>query len=244
MNAGQRFDGKVAIVTGAAAGIGHATATRLANEGATVYGADIAKPESDSDGGIQWRNLDVADEGGWKALVDEVLQAHGRIDVLVNNAGLVGSYESITDIDIADWHRIIGVNQTGVFLGMRTVAPSMLSQGHGAIVNVSSIWGLVGAPGVAAYQASKGAVTLMTKNASATWAAQGIRVNSVHPGLITTPMTDRQDQAISAELVAKTPMGRPGRAEEVADAIAYLASDGASYITGAQLVVDGGFTNV
>jgi NAD(P)-dependent dehydrogenase (short-subunit alcohol dehydrogenase family) len=120
----------------------------------------------------------------------------------------------------------------------------MISQGRGAIVNVSSIWGLVGAPGVAAYQASKGAVTLMTKNASATWAAQGIRINSVHPGLITTPMTDRQDQAISAELVAKTPMGRPGRADEVADAITYLASDGASYITGAQLVVDGGFTNV
>lgn len=239
------FDGKVAIVTGAASGIGHATAMALAAEGATVYGADIAAPADDeASGAIQWRRLDVADEDGWKALTAEVLQAHGRIDVLVNNAGLVGSYDSITDIDIQDWHRIISVNQTGVFLGMRSVVPAMLAQESGAIVNVSSIWGLVGAAGVAAYQASKGAVTVMTKNASATWAAQGIRVNSVHPGLITTPLTENQDQAISDDLIAKTPMHRAGQASEVADAIVYLASDKASYITGAQLVVDGGFTSI
>lgn len=238
------FDGKVAIVTGAASGIGHATAMALAAQGATVYGADIAPAYDEADGAIQWRRLDVAEEDGWKALTAEVLQAHGRIDVLVNNAGLVGSYDSITDIDIQDWHRIISINQTGVFLGMRSVAPAMLAQESGAIVNVSSIWGLVGAAGVAAYQASKGAVTLMTKNASATWAAQGIRVNSVHPGLITTPLTENQDQAISDELIAKTPMHRAGQASEVADAIVYLASDRASYITGAQLVVDGGFTSI
>lgn len=238
------FEGKVAIVTGAASGIGHATAMALAAQGATVYGADIAPPHGEADGTIQWRRLDVAEEDGWKTLAAEVLQAHGRIDVLVNNAGLVGSYDSITDIDIQDWHRIISVNQTGVFLGMRSVAPAMLAQESGAIVNVSSIWGLVGAAGVAAYQASKGAVTLMTKNASATWAAQGIRVNSVHPGLITTPLTENQDQAISDELIAKTPMHRAGQANEVADAIVYLASDRASYITGAQLVVDGGFTSI
>jgi NAD(P)-dependent dehydrogenase (short-subunit alcohol dehydrogenase family) len=239
------FNGKVAIVTGAASGIGHATALALAAQGATVYGADIAAPADDAAGGaIQWRRLDVAEEDGWKALTEEVLQAHGRIDVLINNAGLVGSYESITDIDIQDWHRIISINQTGVFLGMRSVVPAMLAQESGAIVNVSSIWGLVGAAGVAAYQASKGAVTMMTKNASATWAAQGIRVNSVHPGLITTPLTENQDQAISDELIAKTPMHRAGKAREVADAIVYLASDKASYITGAQLVVDGGFTSI
>jgi NAD(P)-dependent dehydrogenase (short-subunit alcohol dehydrogenase family) len=239
------FDGKVAIVTGAASGIGHATATALVAQGATVYGADIAAPtDGAADKAIQWRRLDVAEEEGWKALTEEVLQAHGRIDVLVNNAGLVGSYDSITDIDIQDWHRIISINQTGVFLGMRFVAPAMLAQESGSIVNVSSIWGLVGAAGVAAYQASKGAVTMMTKNASATWAAQGIRVNSVHPGLITTPLTENQDQAISDELIAKTPMHRAGRASEVADAIVYLASDKASYITGAQLVVDGGFTSI
>lgn len=239
------FDGKVAIVTGAASGIGYATAAALASQGATVYGADIAVTTGENaDGAIQWRRLDVAEEDGWKALTAELLQAHGRIDILVNNAGLVGSYESITDIDIQDWHRIISINQTGVFLGMRSVAPAMLAQESGSIVNVSSIWGLVGAAGVAAYQASKGAVTMMTKNASATWAAQGIRVNSVHPGLITTPLTENQDQAISDELIAKTPMHRAGRASEVADAIVYLASDKASYITGAQLVVDGGFTSI
>ena len=239
------FDGKVAIVTGAASGIGHATATALVAQGATVYGADIAAPtDGAADKAIQWRRLDVAEEEGWKALTEEVLQAHGRIDVLVNNAGLVGSYDSITDIDIQDWHRIISINQTGVFLGMRSVVPAMLSRESGAIVNVSSIWGLVGAAGVAAYQASKGAVTVMTKNASATWAAQGIRVNSVHPGLITTPLTENQDQAISDDLIARTPMHRAGRASEVADAIVYLASDKASYITGAELVVDGGFTSI
>lgn len=239
------FDGKVAIVTGAASGIGYATAAALAAEGAVVYGADITVPNGEkADQAIQWRRLDVAEEDAWKAITEEVLQDHGRIDVLVNNAGLVGSYDSITDIDIQDWNRIISVNQTGVFLGMRSVAPSMLSRGYGAIVNVSSIWGLVGAAGVAAYQASKGAVTVMTKNASATWAAQGIRVNSVHPGLITTPLTENQDQAISDDLIAKTPMHRAGRASEVADAIVYLASDRASYITGAQLVVDGGFTSI
>ena len=239
------FDGKVAIVTGAASGIGYATATALVEQGAVVYGADIAVPNGgNADGAIQWRRLDVAEEDDWKALTEEVLQNHGRIDVLVNNAGLVGSYESITDIEIEDWHRIISINQTGVFLGMRSVAPPMLSRGTGAIVNVSSIWGLVGAAGVAAYQASKGAVTVMTKNASATWAGQGIRVNSVHPGLITTPLTENQDQAISDDLIAKTPMNRAGQANEVADAIVYLASDKASYITGAQLVVDGGFTSI
>lgn len=239
------FDGKVAIVTGAASGIGYSTAVEMAARGAVVYGADIASPtEKDTEGFVHWRRLDVAEEDGWKALIDEVLQAHGRIDVLVNNAGLVGSYDSITDIDIQDWHRIIAVNQTGVFLGMRAVAPTMIAQKYGAIVNVSSIWGLVGAAGVAAYQASKGAVTMMTKNASATWAGQGIRVNSVHPGLITTPLTEHQDQAISDDLIAKTPMHRAGEASEVADAIVYLASDQASYITGAQLVVDGGFTSI
>ncbi len=241
----QNFTGKIAIVTGAASGIGYAAAVALAGQGATVYGADIASPSSDNaHDSVQWRRLDVAEEAGWKALADEVLEEHGRIDILINNAGLVGSYDSIADISLDDWHRIISVNQTGVFLGMRTVAPSMLAQGTGAIVNVSSIWGLVGAAGVAAYQASKGAVTLMTKNASATWAGQGIRVNSVHPGLIITPLTENQDQEISDELIAKTPMGRAGTASEVADAILYLASDQASYITGAQLVVDGGFTSV
>jgi len=238
-----RLANKIAIVTGAAGGIGLATAQRFGREGATVYAADIAFKTADNDAdGIRTRPLDVSDLDDWAGLVDEVTRDAGGVDILVNNAGLVGSYEPLTEVDVDRWHAIVSVNQTGVFYGMRSVIPSMRTRGGGSIVNVSSIWGLVGAPGVAAYQASKGAVTMMTKNAAMTYAPEGIRVNSVHPGLITTPMTDAQDPAISAGLVATTPLGRAGRADEVANAILFLASDEASYVTGSQLVVDGGFT--
>jgi NAD(P)-dependent dehydrogenase (short-subunit alcohol dehydrogenase family) len=238
-----RLQDKIAVVTGAAGGIGLATARRFAREGATVFAGDIAFKTAETDGdGVRNRPLDVSDLDDWAGLVGEITQDVGGIDILVNNAGLVGSYDPLTDVDVDRWHSIIAVNQTGVFYGMRSVIPLMRSRGGGSIVNVSSIWGLVGAPGVAAYQASKGAVTLMTKNAAMSYASDGIRVNSVHPGLITTPMTDAQDPAISEGLVATTPLGRAGRAEEVANAILFLASDEASYVTGSQLVVDGGFT--
>jgi len=233
----------VAIVTGAASGIGAATADLLAAQGLTVYAADIAYTgRAATGGGIHQRRLDVADLESWTALADEIAEREGGLDVLVNNAGLVGSYDPIADIPVETWHAIVAVNQTGTFYGIRTAVPLMRARGGGSIVNVSSIWGLVGAAGVSAYQASKGAVSTMTKNASVTYAPEGIRVNSVHPGLITTPMTDAQDQAISDGIVAITPMGRAGRPEEVAAAIAFLAGDGASYITGAQLTVDGGYT--
>ena len=238
-----RLENKVALVTGAAGGIGLATARRFAHEGATVYAADIAYKTAETDAdGLHTRPLDVADLDQWGRLAEEIDQVAGGADILVNNAGLVGSYESLTDVEVDRWHAIIAVNQSGVFYGMRSLVPLMRRRGGGSIVNVSSIWGLVGAPGVAAYQASKGAVTLMTKNAAMTYAPEGIRVNSVHPGLIITPMTDAQDPAISEGLVSTTPLGRAGRADEVANAILFLASDEASYVTGAQLVVDGGFT--
>ena len=237
-----RFNGKVAMVTGSSQGIGLAIVRRLAEEGATVFGLDIRKPTEQVEG-VTSLVGDVTDLGFWEDCL-RTATAAGPLDVLVNNAGMVGSYASITDITLEDWDRVIRLNQTGVFYGMRTVLPGMLERGGGAIVNVSSMWGIVGAAGVSAYQASKGAVTMMTRNAAATYAGEGIRVNSVHPGFIWTPMTEAQDADISQGLIDQTPMGRAGQASEVAAAIAFLASDDASFVTGVQLLVDGGYTVV
>ncbi|MFP5252920.1 MAG: SDR family NAD(P)-dependent oxidoreductase [Actinomycetes bacterium] len=234
-----RFAGKVCVVTGASQGIGLETARRLAREGGVVFGLDVNHPAENIEGVTSVLG-DVTDQDTWAALVQEA----GDVDVLVNNAGKVGSYESITDIAIEDWDSVIRLNQTSVFYGMRAVLPGMVARAAGAIVNVSSMWGIVGASGVAAYQASKGAVTMMTKNAAATYAPQGVRVNSVHPGFIWTPMTEAQDRGISDGLVAETPMRRAGLASEVASAIAFLASDDASFVTGVQLLVDGGYTTI
>jgi NAD(P)-dependent dehydrogenase (short-subunit alcohol dehydrogenase family) len=236
---GGLVDGKVCIVTGAGSGIGRATASALTDEGGIVLGCDLA-PEAGTR--YSCRRLDVRDEPGWSAWISEIEAEHGRIDALVNNAGLVGSYLPLHEIDPADWDSICEVNQRAVYLAMRAVLPVMLRQGAGSIVNVSSIWGIVGAAGVSAYQASKGAVRLMSRNAAITYARRGIRVNSVHPGLIFTEMIERQDPAITAQLVEITPLGRGAQPREVADVITFLASDRASFVTGAEICVDGGFT--
>lgn len=236
-----RLEGKIAVVSGAAAGIGRATVERLASEGATVYAGDLSFEKSEDSAGIHRRHLDVRKLESWQLLADEVARAGGA-SILVNNAGLVGTYDTITDVSVDDWHAVISVNQTGVFYGMRVFIPQMLAHGKGSIVNVSSIWGAVGAAGVAPYTASKGAVTQMSKNGALTYAKDNIRVNSVHPGLIATPMIDAQDSEVSAGVISATPMGRIGQPQEVANVILFLASDEASYVTGAQIMVDGGYT--
>lgn len=239
----RRFEDRVCIVTGAGQGIGLAAARRLADEGARVFGFDLSEPSAGVDG-VQSVVCDVTSLSQWEKEVAAVVEEAGPIDVLVNNAGGVGSYDELADISVADWDRVVTLNQSSVFYGMRTVLPAMVERERGAIVNVSSMWGIIGAPGVAAYQASKGAVTMMTKNAAATYAHSGVRVNSVHPGLIWTPMTKAQDAGISQGLIDQTPMKRAGHAEEVAAAIAFLASEDASFVTGVQLLVDGGFTTI
>lgn len=236
-----RLQGKIAVVSGAAAGIGLATVERFAAEGATVYAGDVSYHDSSDEGAICRRPLDVRDLASWEKLAAEVAEAGGA-HILVNNAGLVGTYDTITEVSVDDWHAVIAVNQTGVFYGMRVFIPQMLNRSGGSVVNVSSIWGAVGAAGVAPYTASKGAVTQMTKNGALTYAKENVRVNSVHPGLIFTPMIEAQDQAISDGVIGATPMGRIGKPEEVANVILFLASDEASYVTGAQFMVDGGYT--
>ena len=173
-------------------------------------------------------------------MVCDVVQRHGRVDVLVNNAGII-AYEALDELELADWHQVIAVNQTGVFLGMKAVVPSMLANGAGSIVNVSSIWGNAAVAGAHAYHATKGAVRNMSKNAAITYAERGIRVNSLHPGFIATPLTDAQDAAVNEWVVGQTPMRRAGRPEEIAAAALFLASDESSFVTGSELVVDGGY---
>lgn len=238
-----RFEGKVALVTGGYRGMGGESAKALAREGATVIAADVI-PGVPADAGrdVTYRQLDVTSPAAWDAAVREIVGAHGRIDVLVNAAGVAEARSEPHDTDLAEWERVVAVNQTGVMLGMRTVCGAMLGRGSLAVVNISSIWGLVAGSGQLAYHASKGAVTLMTLNAAVTYAARGIRVNAVLPGLIETEMVRKQDPAMRAETIGNTPMKRVGMPEEVARAILFLASDEASYITGALLPVDGGYT--
>jgi NAD(P)-dependent dehydrogenase (short-subunit alcohol dehydrogenase family) len=236
-----RVDAKVCIVTGGGRGIGLAAAQLLAEEGATVVVADLEEAVEPLGDRMSFARLDVTDPDGWQRLVDDVVEAHGRIDVLFNNAGII-AYEPIEELELASWERVIGVNQTGVFLGMRAVAPVMRAQDAGSIINVSSIWGNVAVAGAHAYHATKGAVRNMSKNAALTYATEGIRVNSLHPGIINTPLVQAQDPSINEAVVGATPMGRMAEPREIAYGVLFLASDESSFMTGAELVIDGGYT--
>lgn len=236
-----RLAGKVAIVTGGGQGQGRATAELFAEEGATVYAADLT-PGDDGPDGIRHRKLDISDQGQWTALVEDIVAAEGCVDVLVNNAGITGASGPFATTTLEDWNAVLNTNLTGTFLGMQAVIPTMLAQQSGAIVNILSIVALSPVPFVAPYHASKGGIRVITKHAALEYAAQGIRVNSIYPGIIDTPMMEAASaiDGMRDALVAGIPMGRIGSPREVAAGSLFLASDEASYLTGAEIVIDGG----
>lgn len=249
-----RLASKVVLITGAASGIGAAAARMCAHQGAeSVIVADILDDsgravvdEITTGGGrAAYARLDVTDDRQWEETFNAIVDRHGRIDVVVNNAGISGS--AAGDLfDTEAWDRLIAINATGVFLGMKYAVSQMLAQGTGgSIVNISSIAGIVGNSGIHfAYNASKGAVRSMTKGVAVTYARDSIRVNSIHPGIMPAMTTSGRTAVPErrAQLLERIPMGRSGEVDEVASAIVYLASDEASYVTGSELIVDGGYT--
>jgi len=249
---GERLRGKVALVTGGASGIGFATGLRFAQEGASVVLADIdqagATRAAARADGLEAAALDVTDEAAWEAAVDGIVARHGRLDVLVNSAG-IAPFADIEACTTAEFHRVMAVNVDSVFFGCRYAVRAMKSRG-GSIVNISSVSGLIGGHNTAAYNASKGAVRLLTKSVALHCARRryGIRCNSIHPTFIETPMVEsvlqqtRDPAGTREKLVASVPLGRMGTAREVADMILYLASDESQFVTGAEFVIDGGMT--
>ena len=249
-----RLDGKVAIVSGGAHGMGAVEARLFAGEGAKVVIADIRDDDgrqveaeiNEAGGAALYVRTDVTDEAAWANVVSAAVDRFGRLDILVNNAGI--SSRAVPDDDsLAAWTRIMDINSTGVFLGTKHAIEQMRQNGGGSIVNISSIAGLVGMlSGHPAYNASKGAVRIFTKAMAVRYGRDNIRVNSVHPGYMPPMMgnipMDEVRAGRSEMIDDQVPLGREGRQEEVANAVLFLASDDASYITGAELVVDGGFT--
>ena len=246
----KRLDGRVALVTGGASGIGKATAFRFIEEGAKVVISDIqdalgetvAKELQAKGGEALYLHHDVASEDSWKEVLAKVEAKFGGLDILFNNAG-IGDTLSIEETPLDNYLKTTAVTQTSVFLGMKLAAPLLKKSKHASVINTSSIFGISGGFGASpAYHAAKGAVRLMTKSAALGWATQGIRVNSVHPGFIDTPILgNAKETEFGNVLVQVTPMSRLGKPEEIAAGVAFLASDDASFMTGSELVIDGGF---
>jgi len=250
-----RVAGKVALITGAASGLGAESARRLAREGASLVLTDMAAEAGAAvaaEIGSQALFIahDVTDEAGWADVVRTARERFGRIDVLVNSAGVASEGGPLLEVSFESWRRILSINLDGTFLGMRAVAPSMVETGGGSIINLSSILGKVGLPNAPAYCASKGGVLMLTKSTALELAPLGVRVNSVHPGFIETPMVANALHAAENSnemrdlLISRHALGRLGVPREIADGIVFLASDESSFMTGAELVIDGGYTAI
>ena len=265
MQPGQRLPGKIAIVTGGASGIGAETARIFALHGAKVVlcdmqddlGRTVAHEITDAGGVADYRTLDVCNEDQWIALAADVEKKYGKIDILCNIAGISGRPAGMTiqasgvmtgmalhEQTLESWNRIMEVNATGVFLGTKSVIPAMRRAGGGSIVNISSICGIVGSFANAAYHASKGAVRIFSKSAALQYASEQIRVNSVHPGFVDTPMArpGLLGNTSGKARMDATPLGRFGKPSDIALGCLYLASDDAAWVTGSELVIDGGMT--
>jgi NAD(P)-dependent dehydrogenase (short-subunit alcohol dehydrogenase family) len=252
MSSGNRLEGKTAIVTGGASGIGEATSRLFVDQGARVVVADIdddkgnaLEADLNKNGEVaMYRKLDVTQESRWIEVVDETMAKWGRLDVVVNNAGMSGAKgrATVEDTIVDNWDTVFAVNSTAVMLGTKTAIPAMRKNGGGSVVNVSSIFGIVGSPAGAAYHASKGAARTFSKAAAVQYAPDNIRVNSVHPGFTDTPMTldIHSQKEIRDARLAMTPMCRLGLPIDIAYGILYLASDEAGWVTGTELVIDGG----
>ena len=247
-----RLEGKVALISGGSRGMGAYEAELFVQEGAKVVVGDVREDEGHSlvdkiiksGGDAVFVRLDVTSETDWTAAVNEAANRYGKLDVLVNNAG-VSARGSIEETSVEDWDRVMGINSKGVFLGTRSAIPEMRKAGGGSIINISSQLGLVGmGESSPQYQASKGAVRIFSKSAAIQYASEGIRVNSVHPVPVVTPMTEarRSDAEVRKRMISRIPLGRYGESEDVAYGVLYLASDESSFVTGSELVIDGGWT--
>lgn len=252
-----RVNGKVVVVTGGSKGIGKAACLRAAQQGAIVAvtdieddkGKQVAEDIKSSGGQAAYYHMNVADEDQVQATFSKVKEEFGPITGLVNNAGISGADRPVNELSEDDWQQVLDVNVKGVFFCTKHAIPQMQEAGSGSIVNLSSIYGIIGAPDIPPYHASKGAVRLMSKTDALTYAKQGIRVNSVHPGYIVTPLVkelaERRGQSwdeFKQELDAAHPVGHPGEPDDIAHGIVYLLSDEAKFVTGSELVIDGGYT--